>query len=325
MNTLLVTGGCGFIGSNFIRLFLKTHPDWKVINLDALTYAGNPENLKEFSNDLRYQFVKGNICDEALVKDLIARVQGVVNFAAESHVDRSIEFVNDFLTTNIMGLRVLLDQSMKQGVERFIHISTDEVYGSLKTGSADEESNLRPNSPYSASKASADLLARAYFKTFNYPIIIARSSNNFGPFQYPEKVIPLFITHLMNKKKVPLYGNGENRREWIHVEDNCKALNLLFDHGKRGEIYNIGSGYEISNKELTHSILKQMGAGEEMIEFVQDRPGHDLRYSLKIDKIQELGFKPTWKFEDALKSTVDWYRLHQDWWTPLKNNKFTLK
>ena len=325
MKAILITGGCGFIGSNFIRLFLKSHPDWKILNLDALTYAGNLENTQDYQDNPHYQFVQGNICNEKLVDSLTAKVQAVINFAAESHVDRSFENPSDFLEANVMGFKTLIQGAMKHQIKKFLHISTDEVYGSLETGSADENAALCPNSPYSASKASADLLARAYEKTFSYPIMITRSCNNFGPYQYPEKVIPLFITNLMNKKKVPLYGSGENRREWIHVEDNCAALTLVFDQGKPGEIYNIGSAHELSNNELTHHILETMGASDQMIEYVKDRPGHDLRYALNSKKIKQLGFKPRFEFLSALRSTVDWYKQHQDWWLPLKNNKFTVK
>lgn len=325
MNTVLVTGGCGFIGSNFIRRFLASHKDWKVINLDLLTYAGNPENTKDYSSDSRYEFIQGDIGDAKVVKTIMPRVDAVINFAAETHVDRSIDESHSFLTTNILGVKVLLDHARASKIERFVHISTDEVYGSLTHDSADENFPLTPNSPYSAAKASSDLLARSYWKTYGYPVRIIRSSNNFGPYQFPEKVIPLFITNLIEGKKVPLYGNGENRREWIYVEDNCDGIQLVFDKGKAGEIYNLSAGNEISNRELTHLLLKAVGAGEERIEYVQDRPGHDFRYSIKVDKILQLGFKPRWKFDEGLKETIAWYKNHPQWWKPLKRDKFTLK
>lgn len=325
MKTLLLTGGCGFIGSNFIRHFLKTRPDWKVLNLDLLTYAGNHLNTAEFEGDPRYKFVQGNICDRPLVESLMPRADAVINFAAETHVDRSIENADDFLTTNVLGLKTLLDAALKNQVARFVHISTDEVYGSLASGSAHEEAPLQPNSPYSAAKASSDLLARSYWKTYGYPTLIVRSSNNFGPYQFPEKVIPLFITNLLEGKKVPLYGAGDNRREWLFIEDNCKAISLILDQGQGGEIYNVGSGNEMSNKELTMKILKMMGEGEARISFVSDRPGHDFRYSLDTHKLEQLGFKASWSFEDALRRTIDWYRDHPEWWRPLKKDKFTVK
>ncbi len=325
MKKVLITGGCGFIGSHFIRGFLNHSPDTSVINLDLLTYAGNPKNNQDYEKDPRYQFVKGDIRDSALVEKIMPEVQAVINFAAETHVDRSIDNAQDFLTTNILGLKVLLDSAMRNKIQRFLHISTDEVYGSLLEGSADENALITPNSPYSAAKASADLLARSYWKTYQFPVIIARSSNNYGPNQFPEKVIPLFVTNLIEGKKVPLYGKGENIREWIYVEDNCEALRIVFEKGKPGEIYNIGSGHELSNKALTHQILGAMGVGEDKIEFVQDRPGHDFRYSIKTDKIRSLGFHPKWTFEKGLQSTVEWYRANASWWMPLKRDKFTLK
>ncbi|MSR76854.1 MAG: dTDP-glucose 4,6-dehydratase [Candidatus Omnitrophica bacterium] len=325
MKTLLVTGGSGFIGSNFIRRFLLTHNDWKVLNLDLLTYAGNPENCKDFSGNSRYEFIQGDICDGARIKNLMPKANALINFAAETHVDRSIDESQSFLLTNILGLKVLLDHARACRVDPFVHISTDEVYGSLATGSADEDAPMAPNSPYSAAKASGDLLARSYWKTYGYPVKIVRSSNNFGPYQFPEKVIPLFITNLLEGKKVPLYGKGENRREWIYVEDNCDAIQIVFDKGEPGEIYNISAGNEISNRELTTHLLKALGAGDERIDYVQDRPGHDFRYSIKTDKLNQLGFKPRWNFHEALKQTITWYQSNPQWWKPLKRDKFTLK
>lgn len=325
MKTLLVTGGCGFIGSNFIHRFLKTHPDWKILNLDALTYSGNPANNADLEGNSRYQFINGSILDAALVRSAVEQADAVINFAAETHVDRSIEDPDTFLKTNILGVRVLLDAARARGIEKFIQISTDEVYGSIAKGDVDENAPLRPNSPYAASKASADLLIRAYQVTFNYAVMIVRSSNNYGPYQYPEKVIPLFITNLLEKKQVPLYGQGINSREWIHVEDNCAAIECVFDRGRAGEIYNIGTKEEMTNLELAESILREMGFGKEMIHKVADRPGHDLRYSVEIKKIRDLGFKPRWTFEEGLKATIAWYRDHAEWWQPLKTNKYTKK
>jgi dTDP-glucose 4,6-dehydratase len=325
MKTLLVTGGCGFIGSHFIKRFLKNHPDWNITNLDKLTYCGNPENTKGLESTGRYRFVKADICDVALVDAAMKGVDAVVHFAAETHVDRSLENPNDFLITNIVGTRTLIDAARKALVKRFILISTDEVYGSIAKGAANEESKLNPSSPYSAAKAGADLLALAYWETYHFPIIITRSSNNYGPNQYPEKVIPLFITHLLEGKSVPLYGNGENRRDWIYVEDNCAALELVFEKGMDGEIYNVGIGKDVSNIELTKTILHRMGFDEKKIRYVEDRLGHDFRYSLDTTKITKLGFVPEWTFEKGIEETIRWYREHPEWWQPLKKDKFTVK
>ncbi len=325
MKTLLVTGGCGFIGSHFIKRFIKTHPDWKIVNLDKLTYSGNPQNTRELQNDPRYEFIHGDICDSAVVESVVSRVQAIVHFAAETHVDRSIDKAEDFLMTNILGTRVLLEAARRRGIERFVHISTDEVYGSVLEGSVNEEAPLLPNSPYSASKAAGDLLVRSYGITYHYPAILVRASNNFGPNQYPEKVIPLFVTNLLEGKKLPLYGRGDNRREWIYVEDNCKAIELVFDQGKQGEVYNVGAGNEMSNLDLAHAILKALGAREDRIESVTDRPGHDFRYCLDTTKIHLLGFRAEWTFEAALARTIQWYKENQSWWQPLKQDKFTVK
>lgn len=325
MRALLVTGGCGFIGSHFVKLFLKNHPDWKLINLDKLTYCGNRANLTEYEANPHYQWIQGDICDETLVRSLMPQVESIVHFAAETHVDRSISSTDDFIMTNIFGTRVLLEAAKDAGIKRFVHISTDEVYGSVDKGFAPETAPLLPNSPYSASKASSDLLARAYGQTYGLPVIITRSSNNFGPNQFPEKVIPLFITNLIEGKQVPLYGQGANRRDWIFVEDNCAAIDLVFEKGIPGEIYNIGAGNEISNLELTKRILSEMGFGEEKINRVADRLGHDFRYGIDLKKIHQLGFKPHWTFEKGLKHTIEWYRQHLEWWRPLKKDRFTLK
>jgi len=325
MKTLLVTGGCGFIGSHFVKQFLKTHSAWKVVNLDKLTYSGNPENTRELHGNPRYEFLRGDIGDSSLVDTVVGNVHAIVHFAAETHVDRSIDNADDFLVTNILGTRVLMEAARKHRIERFVHISTDEVYGSIPEGAVAEEAPLLPNSPYSASKAAADLLIRSYGVTYHSPVMIVRSSNNFGPFQYPEKVIPLFVTNLLQRKKIPLYGTGVNRREWIYVEDNCAAVELVFDRGEAGQIYNIGVGNEMSNLDLAHAILKVMGFGEDRIEYVRDRPGHDLRYSIDTTRIRQLGFKPQWTFAQALEKTIEWYRTHEEWWQPLKRDKFTVK
>ena len=326
MKTLLVTGGCGFIGSNFIRFFLSQHSDYRVINLDKLTYAGNIENTRDFQENTRYEFIHGDIADETLLRKIFARkLDGVIHFAAETHVDRSIDDANDFLVTNVLGTMALLEATRLSKVPRFLHISTDEVYGSLEKGEAKEHFPLEPNSPYSAAKAASDLLVRAYWKTYAYPAMIVRSSNNYGPYQFPEKVIPLFITNLIEGKKVPLYGNGKNRREWIFVEDNCRAIDLVFNQGKPGEIYNLGTGHELSNIDLTRTILKQMGFDESFIAYVEDRRGHDFRYAIDLTKIKSLGFAPKWSFEKGLSHTIQWYKENSTWWKPLKKDKFTLK
>lgn len=325
MKKLLITGGCGFIGSNFVRRFLKGNPDWSVRNLDKLTYAGNLENTKEHEGSERYEFLQGDICDPKVVVEAVSGVDAIIHFAAETHVDRSIDDPDAFLLTNVLGTKNLLDAALKAKIERFVHISTDEVYGSLREGSAAEDWPMAPNSPYSASKASGDLFVRSYWKTYNYPAIIVRSTNNYGPFQYPEKVIPLFVTNLFEGKKVPLYGSGENMRDWIFVEDNCKALELVFHKGTPGEAYNVGGGNEISNLELTHQILQKLGKGKDMIQPVEDRLGHDFRYSVKIDKVKALGYMPDYSFEKGLETTVEWYRNNEGWWKPLKGDKFTVK
>lgn len=325
MKTVLVTGGCGFIGSWFIKRFWKTHPDWEIVNWDKLTYAGNRENLRGLDQGDRYEFVEGDICDFGTVHAVVSGADAVIHFAAETHVDRSIDNPHDFLTTNVLGTRNLIEAARRHKVGRFLHISSDEVYGSIAAGSVDEGAPLEPNSPYSASKAAGDLLMRAYGKTYHYPAIIVRSSNNFGPFQFPEKVIPLFITNLLDGKKVPLYGNGQNRRDWIFVDDACRGIELIFDKGADGEIYNLGAGNEMTNRELTVAILKQMKLEDDRIQYVADRPGHDFRYSVNTAKIQRLGFKPALSFAEGLRRTVAWYTENESWWRPLKKDKFTVK
>ena len=325
MKTILITGGCGFIGSNFIRFFLQHNSEYKIINLDKLTYCGNPQNLEDFLDNPHYEFILGDICDKNLVFEFVSRVSSVINFAAETHVDRSIEDSEDFLSTNVLGVKTLLDAVNQCKSERFVHVSTDEVYGSIKKGSFSETSPITPNSPYSASKAAGDLLARSYYGTYQTPVIITRSSNNFGPYQYPEKIVSLFITNLIEGEKLPIYARGENIREWIYVEDNCRAIKLVFEEGTVGEIYNIGSDTELTNLKLTQKLLEKFEKDEEHINYVQDRPGHDFRYSLDCSKIKNLGYKPIYNFDEALDKTIQWYLDNKEWWQPLKNNKYTRK
>jgi len=316
----LVTGGAGFIGSNFIHYLLSKYPGCEVINFDKLTYAGNLENLRDISADPRYSFIKGDICDEKAVEDAVAHLGSggmIVNFAAETHVDRSIVAAGSFVQTDVFGTYVLLEAVKKFKVTRYLHISTDEVYGSIEKGSFTEESTLSPNSPYAASKAGGDLIVRSYFKTYNLPVVITRSSNNYGPYQYPEKVMPLFITNALRDQKLPLYGDGKNVRDWLYVEDNCEAIDLVLRKGKDGEIYNIGGESERQNIAVTQSILKQLGKPESLIEYVKDRPGHDRRYSLDCSKVKKLGWKPKADFEESLKRTVAWYQNNRDWWEKL--------
>jgi dTDP-glucose 4,6-dehydratase len=319
---LLVTGGCGFIGSNFIRFILKTHPDWKVVNLDKLTYCGNLANLRDLENHPNYRFIRGDIADRELINRLFKteRFDAVLNFAAESHVDRSILDPSPFIETNVKGVQVLLEATRQYPVERFIQISTDEVYGSLgPTGKFTEESPLRPNNPYSASKASADLLCRAYWKAYGVPIIITRSSNNYGPYQFPEKLIPLMIRNALLGKELPVYGKGEHIRDWLYVEDNCRAITLVLERGRVGEIYNIGGGCEKKNIEVVRmicDILREIRGLRPKIQFIKDPrgPAHDFRYALDCTKIkEELGWEPQTKFEEGLRRTVNWYLENQDW------------
>ena len=316
---LLVTGGAGFIGSNFVRMALTDKfPDFNVEQLtvlDLLTYAGDEENLKPIASDKRYKFVKGDIRDLEVAKKLMQDADQVVHFAAESHVDRSIEGGSDFVSTNVMGTQVLLDAAKSSNIKRFVHVSTDEVYGSISEGSWPEDHPLLPNSPYSASKAGSDLLVRAYNRTHKLDTVITRCSNNYGQYQFPEKVMPLFITNIIEGKKVPLYGNGLNVRDWLHVDDHCRGIALALTKGRAGEVYNIGGGTELTNVELTHKILKAMGVGEDFIQPVEDRKGHDLRYSVDISKInKELGYSPQVNFEEGLEQTINWYKNNEAWW-----------
>ncbi|HSQ36659.1 MAG TPA: dTDP-glucose 4,6-dehydratase [Acidimicrobiia bacterium] len=314
----LVTGGAGFIGSNFVRHLLAHEPEATVTNLDLLTYAGVEATVRELDADPRHRFVRGDIGDAGLVDRLVPGHDVVVNFAAETHVDRSIAGPAVFLQTNVVGTGVLLDAARRHGISRFLQVSTDEVYGSLAEGFAPEEAPLRPSSPYSASKAAGDLLVGSYAVTYGYGAIVTRCTNNYGPYQFPEKVIPLFVTNLLEGRKVPLYGEGRNERDWLHVDDHCAALHLLADRGAPGEVYNIGADAQLANIELTRRILAALGAGEEMIERVPDRPGHDLRYAVDSSKLRRLGWAPAHSFEDHLAATIEWYRSRPDWWRPLR-------
>ena len=327
---ILVTGGAGFIGSNFVRMALQNKfPNFEVTKLtvlDLLTYAGDKENLKPIQDDSRFEFVKGDIRDLNLATKLMSNHEYVVNFAAESHVDRSIEGGSEFVSTNVMGTQVLLDAARNSNVKRFLHVSTDEVYGSISEGSWPEDHPLLPNSPYSASKAGSDLLVRAYNRTHKLDTVITRCSNNYGHYQFPEKVMPLFITNILEGKKVPLYGNGLNVRDWLHVDDHCRGIALALVKGKAGEVYNIGGGTELTNIELTHKILKAMNVGEEFIQPVEDRKGHDLRYSVDISKIsKELGYKPEVDFDKGLQETINWYKNNESWWRRHKQSAPAIK
>lgn len=325
MRRILVTGGAGFIGSNFTRYVLREHRDWEVTNLDNLTYAGNLENLTDVESDNRYRFIKGDIADRELVDKLLGQAfDVVVNFAAESHVDRSILDPSPFIKTNVQGTQVLLEGARQHGVKLFLQISTDEVYGSLGTkGKFGEDSPSLPNSPYAASKAAADCLCRAYYYTYDLPVIIARCSNNYGPFQFPEKLIPLTITNALEDKPIPIYGDGLNVRDWIHAEDHCRALGLMIEHGKTGELYNIGGNNERTNLELVQHILDIMGKSHSLITFVADRPGHDRRYALDTSKIErELGWRPAMPFEAGLRNTIGWYIENEPWWRRIKSGEY---
>jgi dTDP-glucose 4,6-dehydratase len=317
---LLVTGGAGFIGSNFIRYFLQAHPQSVVINLDKLTYAGNLENLGEFDSSTNYRFVRGDVADAALLEKVFDDdpddpIDAVVHFAAETHVDRSIADGSEFVRTNVLGTFTLLEVARRKGVSRLLYVSTDEVYGSMPSGeSAHEASMLEPNSPYAASKASADLLARSFWQTYRFPVITTRCSNNYGPYQFPEKLIPLMIANAMEGKKLPVYGDGLNERDWIFVEDHCRALDRVLEAGRPGEIYNIGFGQPVTNLEIIGRLLRLLDCSEDLIEFVKDRPGHDRRYALDTTKISsELGWQPNVTLSDGLRYTLDWYRAHSGW------------
>lgn len=318
---ILVTGGAGFIGSNFVRHIFNKYKDYKVINLDKLTYAGDLNNLKDIENNPNYGFVKGDICDNEVINKLVKDCNAIVNFAAETHVDRSILGPKSFIKTDVLGTQTLLEAARKHNI-RMLQVSTDEVYGSIEKGSFTEDSPLDPRSPYSASKAAADLLCLAYFTTYNTDVVITRSSNNFGPHQYPEKLIPLFITNLMEDKKVPVYGDGLNVRDWLYVLDNCSAIDLALHKGKSGEVYNIGSDNEKTNMEITNIILTKLDKSKDFIQFVKDRPGHDRRYSLDSSKIKKLGWKPKHDFDKAMEKTIDWYKNNAAWWKKIKSGEY---
>lgn len=322
---LLVTGGAGFIGSNFIRYWLDKYPSDHIINLDSLTYAGNLENLKDLENNKNYLFIKGSICDAELVHQIIKGVDVVVNFAAESHVDRSIKNSADFIHTNVEGTRVLLDAAWKYNLKKFHHVSTDEVFGALEIGDDKftEETPYDPRSPYSASKASSDHLVRSYFYTHNLPITISNCSNNYGPYQFPEKLIPLFVTNLIEGKKVPLYGKGENIRDWIHVDDHNAGIDLIIQKGKAGETYCLGGDNEFTNMEIADMILDYMTLSKDKINYVKDRLGHDLRYAIDFSKAKkELGWKPRINFKEGLANTIEWYNNNTDWWKKIKSGEY---
>ena len=324
MSTILITGGAGFIGSNFVKYMLDKYSDYDIVNLDALTYCGNLENLKDIEDMDNYTFVKGDIHDKDLVYDLVSKSDFVINFAAESHVDRSITDPEIFIKSNVLGTQVLLNAAKDCGVEKYIQISTDEVYGTLgETGYFSESTPLQPNSPYSASKAGGDLITRAYFETFDLPVNITRCSNNYGPYQFPEKLIPLMISNALEGKKLPIYGDGKNIRDWLHVYDHCQAIDLVLHEGKLGEVYNIGGHNERQNIQIVKLILDALGKDESLIEFVADRLGHDRRYAIDADKIRnELGWKPKYTFETGIKETIQWYLDNQDWMDQVKSGEY---
>ena len=324
MSSILITGGAGFIGSNFVKYMLDKYSDYDIINLDALTYCGNLENLKDIEDRDNYTFVKGDIRDKELVDNLVSKVDYIINFAAESHVDRSITDPEIFIKSNVLGTQVLLNAAKKFAVEKYIQISTDEVYGTLgETGYFTETTPLQPNSPYSASKAGGDLITRAYFETFDLPINITRCSNNYGPYQFPEKLIPLMISNALEDKKLPIYGDGKNIRDWLHVYDHCQAIDLVLHEGKLGEVYNIGGHNERQNIQIVKLILDALGKDESLIEYVADRLGHDRRYAIDADKIRnELGWEPKYTFETGIKETIQWYLDNQDWMNQVKSGEY---
>ena len=320
---IVVTGGAGFIGSNFVRYVLGEHAADEIVVLDKLTYAGNLDNLRDVAGDPRYSFVQGDICDPAVVDRVAAHCDAIVNFAAETHVDRSISGPDDFIRTDVIGTHVLLEAVRAHGVGRFVQISTDEVYGDILAGASVETDALRPSSPYSASKAGGELLVLAYRRTYDAPVVITRSSNNYGPFQYPEKIVPLFVTNALDGQPLPVYGDGRNVRDWIYVDDNCRALDLVLREGRDGEIYNVGGGNEVANLDLTRGILAELGLGEELVRYVTDRPGHDRRYALDCGKLRTtLGWEPQVAFAEGLARTVTWYADHRDWWEKIKSGEW---
>jgi dTDP-glucose 4,6-dehydratase len=321
MEKILVTGGAGFIGSNFVRYILDKYEDYEIVNLDALTYCGNLENLSGIEDNPNYTFVKGDITDKELVYKITANIDYIINFAAESHVDRSIDDPEIFIKSNILGTQVLLDAAKEYNIKKYLQVSTDEVYGSLgKTGYFREGTPLAPNSPYSASKAGADLMVRAYNKTFDLPVNITRCSNNYGPYQFPEKLIPLMISNALENELLPVYGDGMNIRDWLHVYDHCTAIDLVLHKGKIGEVYNIGGNNEKANIEIVKLILENLGKSESLIKYVKDRPGHDRRYAIDSTKIQEeMGWKPKYTFETGITETITWYLNNKEWWKRIKS------
>ena len=323
MTTYLVTGGAGFIGSNYIHFLLESDPGVRIINLDKLTYCGNLENLRDVEKDPRYRFVRGDIADRKLVEEILAeRVDVVVNFAAETHVDRAVLGPEEFIRTDVLGTFNLLEAARDKGVGRYIQISTDEVYGSIAEGAFTEESPLNPSSPYSSGKAGGDLIARSYFVTYGMDVCITRCSNNFGPYQYPEKVIPLFVTNALEDRALPLYGDGLNERDWLYVGDHCEAIQLVVEKGQKGQIYNIGTGETLPNIQLTETILDILGKPKSLIQRVEDRPGHDRRYCVDSSRIRQLGWKPRHDFDSAIRETIEWYAEHPSWWKPLKSGEY---
>jgi dTDP-glucose 4,6-dehydratase len=320
---VFVTGGAGFIGSNFVRRLLQGEGGYGIVNFDALTYAGNIKNLDDVMDNPNHSFIKGNICDATAVDAAMEGADAVVHLAAESHVDRSIENASEFLQTNVIGTGVLLDAARKHKISKFVHVSTDEVYGSIAEGAFTERSPVQPNSPYSASKASSDFLALSYYTTYGLGVIVTRCSNNFGPYQFPEKLIPLFITNADADKELPLYGDGQNVRDWIYVDDHSEALRLVLEDGEPGEVYNIGGGNERTNLEITGKVLKALGKPESLIRFIEDRPGHDRRYAIDSSKIsKEIGWKPSHSFDAALESTIAWYLSNREWWLDIKSGRY---
>jgi dTDP-glucose 4,6-dehydratase len=320
MIEVLVTGGAGFIGSNFVRYALEMHADWRITTLDKLTYAGRTETLADVMDHPRHGFVLGDIGDATVAAPLVERAEIVVHFAAETHVDRSIQGAGEFIKTDVIGTFVLLEAARRaQKLKRFVQISTDEVYGSVATGASRETDELKPRNPYSASKAGADRLAYSYFATYGLPVIVTRASNNYGPFQFPEKVIPLFVTNAIDEIPLPLYGDGRNIRDWLHVDDHCRGIDLLIDKGEPGEVYNIGGGNQVKNVDLTHRLLELVGKPTSLIKPVADRQGHDRRYSLGTAKLEGLGWKPQEDFPQGLARTVQWYRENEAWWRPIKD------
>jgi dTDP-glucose 4,6-dehydratase len=322
LKRILVTGGAGFIGSNYVHYVLDRHPDYHIVVLDKLTYAGNLDNLKDVSSNQRYAFHQGDICDESAVGQAMAGCSFVVNFAAETHVDRSITDPGSFINTDVYGTHVLLEAARKHGVDRFLQVSTDEVYGSVMEGYSSENDTLSPSSPYSASKAGGELMAKAYFTTYGLPVIVTRGSNTYGPYQYPEKLIPLFVTNALDDVPLPVYGDGLNRRDWIYVLDHCSGIDFALHNGQPGEIYNVGGGNERTNMEITNLVLELLEKGKDLITYVKDRPGHDRRYALDCAKLQSLGWQPSFSFQSAMRETVQWYMDNRWWWEKIKSGEY---